>query len=343
MTLVAPFPYFGGKRRVAAEVWRRFGSVRSYVEPFFGSGAVLLARPQPLSGVETVNDLDGMLCNFWRAVKADPAAVARFADWPVSECDLTARHLWLVERRESITERLCADPEWFDAKAAGWWVWGACAWIGSGWCSGGGPWTKGADGELVKLPHLGNAGRGINRQPPHLGDAGTGVNAPGARVAAIFAELSARLSSVRVCSGSWDRVLGDSVTWRHGVCGVFLDPPYDTGSMDYSAGGMGQGLAAEVRAWAVDAGRRPDMRIALCGYGEHGDLLSAGWTPHAWKARGGYGNQGGDDADDNRHREVCWFSPACIGARQSSLFDMQPEQPKPVTVPPTAGDDPLPW
>ena len=25
--LVAPFPYFGGKRRVAAEVWRRFGDV----------------------------------------------------------------------------------------------------------------------------------------------------------------------------------------------------------------------------------------------------------------------------------------------------------------------------
>ena len=111
------------------------------------------------------------------------------------------------------------------------------------------------------------------------------------------------------------------MTWRHGACGVFLDPPYDTGSMDYSAGGMGQGLAAEVRAWAVDAGKRPDMRIALCGYGEHDDLLSAGWTLHAWKARGGYSNQGGDDADDNRHLERVWFSPACIGARQPSLFD----------------------
>ena len=28
-----------------------------------------------------------------------------------------------------------------------------------------------------------------------------------------------------------------------------------------------------------------------------------------------------EDADDNRHREVVWFSPACLGAAQPSLFD----------------------
>ena len=43
--LKAPFPYFGGKGRVAGEVWKRFGAVKTYVEPFFGSGAVLLGRP----------------------------------------------------------------------------------------------------------------------------------------------------------------------------------------------------------------------------------------------------------------------------------------------------------
>jgi hypothetical protein len=43
----APFPWFGGKRKVAAEVWARFGAVENYVEPFFGSGAVLLGRPAP--------------------------------------------------------------------------------------------------------------------------------------------------------------------------------------------------------------------------------------------------------------------------------------------------------
>ena len=43
--LKAPFPWFGGKSRVSDLVWDQFGDVPNYVEPFFGSGAVLLRRP----------------------------------------------------------------------------------------------------------------------------------------------------------------------------------------------------------------------------------------------------------------------------------------------------------
>lgn len=45
-SLRAPFPWFGGKSRIASTVWDAFGRVQNYVEPFFGSGAVLLARPR---------------------------------------------------------------------------------------------------------------------------------------------------------------------------------------------------------------------------------------------------------------------------------------------------------
>ena len=78
--LKAPFPYPGGKSRIAPVVWQRFGDPANYIESFFGSGAVLLARP-PFDGnrIETVNDLDGHLANFWRALQADPDAVAYFA------------------------------------------------------------------------------------------------------------------------------------------------------------------------------------------------------------------------------------------------------------------------
>lgn len=141
MTLKAPFPYFGGKARIAADVWARFGAVPNYVEPFAGSLAVLLSRP-PFTGSETVNDLDGMIANFWRATRDDPDAVAHHADWPVFENDLHARHAWLVQRKEGLQTALEGDPDYYDAKIAGWWLWGICAWIGSGWCSGDGPWQQ---------------------------------------------------------------------------------------------------------------------------------------------------------------------------------------------------------
>lgn len=95
--LKAPFPWFGGKSRVAGLVWQRFGDVLNYVEPFAGSLAVLLGRPFA-ARTETVNDKDAYLANFWRAAAADPEQVAFYADWPVNEADLHARHLWLVNQ-----------------------------------------------------------------------------------------------------------------------------------------------------------------------------------------------------------------------------------------------------
>ena len=123
----APFPWFGGKSTVAHLVWERFGDVQNYVEPFFGSGAVLLNRPTE-PGIETVNDLDCMVANFWRALQHDPDAVADAADWPVNEADQHARHLWLCSQEE-FRERMKTEPEFYDAKIAGWWVWGQCIWI----------------------------------------------------------------------------------------------------------------------------------------------------------------------------------------------------------------------
>lgn len=89
MTLRAPFPYFGGKRDVIDLVWQRFGRVRQYIEPFCGSAAMLLGAPEPAS-LEVVNDANGFIANFWRAVKSQPAEVAREADYPVSHIDLGA-------------------------------------------------------------------------------------------------------------------------------------------------------------------------------------------------------------------------------------------------------------
>lgn len=152
----APFPWFGGKRRVAHVVWRAFGDVPNYVEPFFGSGAVLLGRPED-GKIETINDRDRYLANFWRAVAADPLDVARHADWPVNEADLHARHRWLVNQTE-FRERMHAEPDFFDVKIAGWWVWGLCQWIGAGWCM---------EPKNHKHPKLDGIGKGIHSNQGH--------------------------------------------------------------------------------------------------------------------------------------------------------------------------------
>lgn len=95
--LKAPFPWFGGKSRASELVWKHLGAdYPNYVEPFAGSVACLLSRPGSDIGLETINDKDAYLINAWRALQGDPAGVARYADYPVHELDLHARHRWLV-------------------------------------------------------------------------------------------------------------------------------------------------------------------------------------------------------------------------------------------------------
>ena len=324
----APFPWFGGKSKVASLVWGRFGDVPNYVEPFFGSGAVLLERPTK-PGTETVNDLDCMVANFWRALQAEPEAVAAYADNPVNEADQHARHLWLVNQEE-FRERMKTEADFYDTKIAGWWVWGQCIWIGSGWCAKQLPHLGDAGKGLNRQrPHLGNAGKGLNRQLPHLGNAGKGLPCvsdltSGTRdrqaITEYMRELAERLRRVRVCCGDWSRVLGPSVTFKHGITGVFLDPPYsDEDRVEglYSADSMT--VAADVRKWALENGQNPELRIALCGYdGEHEMPLD--WNAVPWKARGGYGSQGEGSGRANAAREMIWFSPACIKNPQPALF-----------------------
>jgi hypothetical protein len=344
--LKAPFPWFGGKSSVADIVWARFGDVPNYVEPFAGSAAMLLSRPhQPK--IETINDADGFVANFWRAVECDPDAVAEHVDWPVNENDLHARHAWLVANCGDLAVRLEGDPDYFDAKVAGWWCWGLCLWIGSGWCSGKGPWTQ-VDGRLVKgnagmgvnrkLPHLGNAGMGVNRKLPHLGDAGMGVNRKlphlgdagrgqceewSGHLRGIMQALSDRLRRVRVCCGDWSRVCGDTPTVKQGLTAVFLDPPYSHSERTGDLYATEMTCVGAVRDWAVEHGDDKRMRICLCGYdGEH--ELPESWTRLNWKAQGGYGSQGDGNGRDNAERETLWFSPHCLrpdSMNQRRMFD----------------------
>ena len=357
-TLKAPFPAFGGKSAVGDVIWSRFGDCRNYVEPFCNSCAVLLARPMPFEGTETVNDYDGLIANFWRAVQHDPDAVAFHADWPVNENDLHARHAWLVGRKDSLQARLEGCPDFFDAKVAGWWCWGSCCWIGSGWCSGKGPWrVKEVDGAR-QLVHLGDAGRGVNRKRVHLGNAGRGVNrkrvhlgnaghgdepeacgttrklphmnnhgSPARGIAGanegVYAWMQAladRLARVRVCCGDWSRVCGPTPTVKQGLTAIFLDPPYsDLGNRTSDLYRVDSlDVAHAVREWCIEHQDEKRLRICLAGYDSEHEL--PGWKCYEWKARGGYGSQGEGD-NENAKKERLWFSPHCVKpAAERMLF-----------------------
>ena len=316
-TISSPYPYAGGKSRVAAECWQKFGDVGNYIEPFFGSGAMLLARPK-FHGNETVNDADCYIANLWRAIRIAPDTVAEYADQPVNECDLHANHTWLLGCAE-FRERMVTEPDYFDPVIAGKWLCYIAQWIGGGWCSNNYYW----DNRTENMPiHASSP----SRQLPHLGNNGQGAHAAKrqSNLYPLMQQFQERFRHVRVCCGDWSRVMGPSVTTGHGMTAIFFDPPYsaEAGRNNDLYAVESATVAHDVREWCAANGSNPLLRIALCGYDtEHGELDSLGWTRHAWKTTGGYGGQG-DGATagkTNKHREVIWFSPACIAEHQQRL------------------------
>lgn len=343
-----PFPWFGGKRHAAPAVWAALGDVPHYVEPFAGSLAVLLQRPHLANRAyysETVNDIDGLVVNAWRSIQLHPDATAEAASNIVAEADLHARHAALNRwRAETQLEHLMGDPAWCDPVMAGWWLWGQSIWIGSGWCSGRGPWVVDESGRLVKRegkvagqrrkrPHLSDNGKGVNTQT--LREPDTFTDADGEEYAyhpvtmpklrEWFAFLSARLRHVRILNGDWRRSVTSAASKTLSVrpgnrpAGIFLDPPYaDTAGRDadlYSVDSLD--VAHAVRQWCLEHGADPEYRIVLAGFeGEHGSALEeAGWRCQEWFRAGflagGMGNLGGT-GNHQQARERLWLSPHCL-------------------------------
>lgn len=67
--------YPGAKWSIADWIIGFFPEHHSYLEPFFGSGAVLFRKSR--SNIETVNDLDGEVVNLFECIKNDPEKMAR--------------------------------------------------------------------------------------------------------------------------------------------------------------------------------------------------------------------------------------------------------------------------
>lgn len=75
----AVMKYPGAKWSIASWIISKFPQHHSYLEPFFGSGAVLFTKPR--SNIETVNDLDGEVVNLFRWIREDPMRMANEIQW----------------------------------------------------------------------------------------------------------------------------------------------------------------------------------------------------------------------------------------------------------------------
>jgi hypothetical protein len=345
----APFPWFGGKSKAAPLVWELLGDVAHYVEPFAGSLAVLLNRPHtPNTGwAETVNDLDGLIVNAWRAIQWHPKETAAHASWPVSELDKMARELAVVRwREENLVAKLGGSAEWCDPKMAGWWLWGVCVSIVP-FAAGSGPWTADDTGRLRKIDRKveGKSEQGVGGGIPNMAHergvlmpstwepdvSSGGVFHPQTMPELLrwFDWLCARLRHVRILNGDWARLVTDgaSKTLRVrdglGPVGVFLDPPYaDTANRKdgvYATDDLS--VAYDVKRWCVENGSDPERRIVFASYeSEHDDELAGiGWTEHEWHTGGFYSSVG--QLSGQQHRERLWASPHCL------KLEGEPEQP----------------
>ena len=67
--------YPGAKWALSDWIISHFPPHHSYLEPFFGSGAVLFRKQR--SNIETVNDLDGDVVNLFACIRQDPEKLGR--------------------------------------------------------------------------------------------------------------------------------------------------------------------------------------------------------------------------------------------------------------------------
>lgn len=106
-----PLTYYGGKQRLAGQIVALMPRHTAYLEPFAGGAAVLFSKPP--ADRETLNDLDGQIMRFWRALRDRPDELASAvactpysrAEWEASrepvEDDVEAARRLLVRFSQS--------------------------------------------------------------------------------------------------------------------------------------------------------------------------------------------------------------------------------------------------
>jgi DNA adenine methylase len=104
----SPFPWFGGKQKLADEILALFPGHNVYVEVFGGGGSVLLSKPP--GKLDVYNDADEGLVNFFRCLRDAPERLV-----PLLELTPYSRAEWLAARASwrSIDDPVERARQWF--------------------------------------------------------------------------------------------------------------------------------------------------------------------------------------------------------------------------------------
>ncbi len=298
--LLPPFTYFGGKRKAALEVWRRFGEdLENTIDPFSGSLSFHLARPvydmrKLQSYRELANDSNLFLINFWRTVqhKKNVRKLIKLMDFPAHEFELLTRREEMMQRAVDLQNKL-RHPNGHDAKLAAYWLYIQRQWIG-----------QGAD-DISFSPTL-KMVRALE-SGTMTGSLKDDLNL-----------LKARTRHMRFFQGDWQRALiSRTQTISIGTTGAFLDPPYiDTTNIYKGRLDMNDPLNAvplAARAWALKFGQYKQFRIGYCGYFHHHDEFfprgKNGWIRYHWQFKNGMSKP---VEGEEREIDTIWFSPHCL-------------------------------
>ena len=98
--------YPGSKWGIARWIIEHFPTHHSYLEPFFGSGAVLFTKERSL--IETVNDLDSDVVNFFDWIKKDPEKLGAAIYWTPYAREVYERS-WAAQYTETDSFKRAVD------------------------------------------------------------------------------------------------------------------------------------------------------------------------------------------------------------------------------------------
>ena len=318
--------YFGNKKKVAPYIWNRIGNVDISFEPFCGTAAWTLLRPmshfhKKTKIKEVINDKNGYVANFFRAVQNDPEKVAYYADSPTNEIELVARYKYLRRNKSTTVQLMKESPTWYCPKRAGWFAWGLCCWIGTS------EFIHFSTNANNKMPEL-FSDKGILKQEKKTfsDNCMWTIDWKRHKVEKRLQILSNRLRYVTVACGDWKRIVNATLANR--LYGIFLDPPYMGDYNPYNSSKIGkhknQNIRDEILEWAPEYGQQKNVRIAIAGYADdgYGQLVKKhNWEVYAWSASGGYAVLGKGETKNNRHKERLYFSPYCLPAKRG-LFNV---------------------